>query len=112
MTERQKEKVIERLQSLIDEEVFDATIISQIVEDSEDFVLSYTNRTVLPDVLLRTVGDLSIIAFNRLGTEGESGRSEAGESYSFEAAPHHVFSLLNRYRIARCGGSAHEKKSN
>ena len=65
---------------------------------------------MIPDGLIKTVGDLALVAYNRLGTEGESGRSEAGESYSFESAPAQIFSVLNKYRIARCGGHAYEKK--
>lgn len=107
MTASQKESVVARLQKLISEG-YDADVASQCIDDAEDFVKTYTNRTRIPDALLRTVGDLAIIEFNRIGTEGEAGRSEAGESYTFETAPAHVFQLLQKYRIARCGGVAHE----
>lgn len=106
MTESQKESVLARLASLT--ESSDDTLLTLLIDDAEAFVLTYTNRTAVPTALLRTVGDLAIVAYNRLGTEGESRRSEAGESYSFEAAPAHIFTLLNKYRIARCGGIAHE----
>ena len=108
MKDSQKQKVLKRLNLLLEES--NSALLEQLIDDSEDFVLAYTHRTMIPDGLIKTVGDLALVAYNRLGTEGESGRSEAGESYSFESAPAQIFSVLNKYRIARCGGYAHEKK--
>lgn len=88
----------------------DDDLIGQLLDDAEAFVLGYTNRTFIPAGLERTVRDLAVIALNRIGTEGESGRSEAGESYSFENAPRHIYDLLDRFRLARCGGKVHEYK--
>lgn len=102
MTELEK---IKKLTGESDEE-----LLSLLLEDAELFVLAYTNRTKLPEELEKTVRDLAVIALNRIGTEGESGRSEAGESYSFDYAPKHVYDVLNRYRLARVGGYAFEKK--
>jgi hypothetical protein len=39
-----------------------------------------------------------------MGTEGETGRSEGGESYSFDNAPKPIYDMLNRYRLIRVGG--------
>lgn len=108
MKDSQKQKVLKRLNLLLEES--NSALLEQLIDDSEDFVLAYTHRTMIPDDLIKTVGDLALVAYNRLGTEGESGRSEAGESYSFESAPAQIFSVLNKYRIARCGGHAYEKK--
>lgn len=88
----------------------DGDLLTLLLEDAEGFVLAYTNRTWLPDVLRRTVRELALHAYNRLGTEGESSRSEAGESYSFDNAPKSVYDVLNRHRLARVGGHAFEKK--
>ena len=60
--------------------------------------------------LIKPVRDLAVIALNRMGTEGETGRSEAGESYSFNDAPKQIYDTMNRFRLARVGGHAHEKK--
>ncbi|HCT93002.1 MAG TPA: hypothetical protein DF613_16710 [Lachnospiraceae bacterium] len=88
----------------------DTDLLSLLYADAVEFVLSYTNRTVLPDALKKTVRDLAVVALNRMGTEGESGRSEGGESYSFVDAPGHIYGVLDRYRLARVGGYAFEKK--
>ncbi len=86
----------------------DEALLSLLLEDARDWVLSYTNRTVMVPALKKTVVDIAVIAYNRMGTEGESGRSEAGESYSFADAPASIYGILNMYRLARCGGNAHE----
>lgn len=99
---------LEKLKKMTGES--DEELLSLLLEDAESFVLSYTNRTQLPEALEKTVRDLAVIALNRMGTEGEAGRSEGGESYSFEAAPKSVYDILNRYRLARIGGHALEKK--
>lgn len=99
---------IEKLQKLTGES--DEGLLSLLLEEAEEFVLSYTDRTHLIGGLEKAVRDLAVIALNRMGTEGESGRSEGGESYSFNDAPKQIYDTLNRYRLARCGGRAHEAK--
>lgn len=101
---------LEKLKILTKES--DESLLSLLLEDAESFVLGYTNRTKLIHELQKPVRDLALIAYNRLGTEGETGRSEAGESYSFNDAPKSVYSVLNKYRLARCGGYAHEEIKN
>lgn len=88
----------------------DEALLSLLLEDAEKFVLSYTNRSTVPDALRKTVRDLAVIALNRMGTEGESSRNDGGSSYSFNDAPATIYSVLNRYRLARVGGHAFEKK--
>ena len=86
-------------------------LLSLLLEEAEDFVLAYTNRTKIIQPLKKTVRDLAVIALNRMGTEGESGRSEGGESYSFNDAPKHIYDVLDRYRLARVGGKVHEAET-
>lgn len=99
---------LEKLKMLTGER--DESLLSLLLSDAEEFVLGYTNRTELPQPLNKTVRDLAVIAFNRMGTEGETGRSEGGESYSFDAAPKQVYDVLDRYRLIRIGGRTYETK--
>lgn len=99
---------IEKLKKLTGES--DSELLSLLLEDAQEFILSYANRTELPPALQKTARDLAVIALNRMGTEGESGRSEGGESYSFDNAPKHIYDLLNQYRLVRVGGRAYETK--
>lgn len=89
----------------------DYELLSLLLEDAEEFVKSYTNRTKIVTGLEKTVRDLAVIALNRMGTEGESGRSAAGESYNFDNAPKQVYDIMNRYRLARVGGKTYEAKT-
>jgi len=100
---------LEYLQKMTGES--DGKLLSLLLADAEDFVLSYTRRTKIPAELERTVRQLALIAYNRMGTEGESSRSEAGESYSFDDSPKQVYDTLNRYRLARVGGKAYENET-
>lgn len=109
LTEEQEAIILARLKLLIPEAKDEEDLLKQLIADSADFVGSYTLRSVVPEALSRTVGDLAIIEYNRRGTEGEKGRSEGGENYTFEEAPARVYDMLNRYRLARIGGSTYEK---
>lgn len=100
---------LEKLKRLTGEN--DEILLSLLLEEAESYVLSYTNRTRMIPALRKTVRDLAIIALNRMGTEGESGRSEGGESYSFDNAPKQIYDILNRYRLARVGGKTYEAKA-
>lgn len=99
-------KDVERVKLLTGEESED--LIEAYLEEAEDFVKGYTNRSVIITPLEKAVRDLAVIALNRMGTEGEFSRSEGGESYSFESAPRQIYDLLNRYRLARVGGITYE----
>jgi len=91
--------------------VSDDDKIAVLLDDAEEYVLAYTGRSRIPDGLRRTVREAAIVALNRLGTEGESSRSEAGESYSFDDSPKHIIDAMNRYRLAKIGGIAYERKA-
>ena len=93
---------VEKLKKLTGES--DEELLSLLLSDAETFVLSYTNRTRVIPQLEKTVRDLAVIALNRMGTEGETGRSEGGGSYTFNDAPKQIYDVLNRYRLARGGG--------
>ena len=103
-----KQAIVQRLQVYLPDEG-DVSLLNQLVDDAIEQVLSYTCRKTLPDELIKTVGDLALIAYNRRGTEGENSRSEGGESYKFNDEPKEIYGILNRYRLARVGGKAHEK---
>ena len=62
----------------------DDALLSLLLSDAEEHVLAYTNRTHIIPQLEKPVRDLALIAYNRMGTEGETGRSEGGGSYSFD----------------------------
>ena len=100
---------LEKLKILTGES--DEKLLSLLLEEAEAFVLSYTNRTQIVGGLEKAVRDLAVIALNRMGTEGESGRSGGGETYSFDNAPKHIYDVLDRYRLCRIGGAVYEAQT-
>ena len=100
---------LEKLKKLTGEK--DDERLQILVEDATAWVLAYTNRTRLVSGLDKTVRDLAVIALNRMGTEGEAARTGSGESYTFSDAPRQIYDVLNRYRLARVGGVAHETQT-
>ncbi|EEG52916.1 phage head-tail connector protein [Enterocloster asparagiformis] len=100
---------VEKLKLLTGES--DDKLLSLLLEDATEFVLAYTGRSQIVTGMEKTVRDLAVIALNRMGTEGESSRSAAGESYSFEGVPKQVYDVLDRFRLARVGGKIYEAKT-
>ena len=86
----------------------DEELVEVVLEDAKDWVLAYTGRKKVIPELKKTVRDLAVVAINRMGTEGESSRTGAGESYNFDNAPKQIYDVLNRYRLARVGGVTYE----
>lgn len=77
-------------------------LLTVLLQNAENAVLSYTRRTVLPDALCAQVVQLALVAYNRMGAEGETARSEGGISQSFDDdMPESVRRILNRYIKAR-----------
>lgn len=109
MEEAAREEEIEKLMKLTGES--DVELLSLLLEDAESFALAYTNRSRMIDTLRKPVRDLAVIAYNRMGTEGESSRNGGGESYSFDNAPKQIYDVLNRYRLARVGGKIFEAEA-
>lgn len=89
----------------------DEELLEILLQEAEEKVLAYTNRTRLIPQLKNPVRELALIAYNRMGTEGESSRSDGGESYSFQDMPDSIYSVLRQHRLARAGGKIHENKA-
>ena len=109
MNDTQKQRQLDRIRKLIARDDAD-NLILQLLDDAEATALAYMHRAVLPPQLETSIGDAAVVAYNRLGTEGESGRSEGGESYSFIELPAKFYNLWKTYRLARVGGNAYESE--
>lgn len=81
------------------------------LELAEQDILRETNRKLLPASLLSAQLDIAVIRINRMGTEGETSRSEGGISSSFESLPDYLRKLVSSYRLAGVGGHAFESKT-
>ena len=110
MTAANKAIQLERLRKLTGRNDADE-LLTQLIEDAEATAKAFMHRAEIPDVLLTSIGDAALVAYNRMGTEGESGRSEGGESYSFIELPDRFYKQWKSYRLARVGGHAYESES-
>lgn len=89
----------------------DEELLGLLLQMAEDKVLSLTNRTKMIYPLKPAVRDWAVIAYNRLGMQGEASRSEGGISSAFVEVPKDIQDAIVRYRLGRVNGHAYEKKS-
>lgn len=109
MTAEQRTAQLNRLKVLTDRTDADG-LLGQLIDDAENTAMAYMHRKAVPDELITSIGDAALVAYNRLGTEGESSRSEGGESYSFIELPDRFYKLWKSYRLARVSGNAYESE--
>ncbi|MDU2491869.1 MAG: phage head-tail connector protein [Clostridium celatum] len=100
---------VEKLQVRLNEE--DIDLLEQLLEDAEAEMLDYCNRDVLLPRMLGLQRELAIVYYNRLGSEGESSRSEGGVSVSYSTdIPENIKRRLNSYRRLKAVRLANENK--
>lgn len=100
---------IDKLKVRLNEE--DTVLLEQLLEDAEAEMLDYCNRDVLLPRMLGLQRELAIVYYNRLGSEGESSRSEGGVSVSYSTdIPENIKRRLNSYRRLKAVRLANENK--
>lgn len=77
------------------------TLINSLLTEAEAQILSLTGREALPPQLDYTQIKLAVIAYNRLGIEGQSAYSEGGVSLSVDSIPEAIRAEIAPYRLAR-----------
>lgn len=91
--------LVERLKLRIDEIELSDYKLSEIIDDVTIEVLANTNQTILNTQLESAVISLSVIAVNRIGTEGLASEGYSGVSTSYlDDVPPRVASILNANR--------------
>ena len=101
---------IEVLQRLTGED--DTEVLALLLEQAEKRILAYTNRSYLTAMLEQVKIDWAVIAYNRMGTEGEASRSEGGITASFVEIPDSIRKAMNNNRLVKVAEYAFEKQSN
>lgn len=100
---------IDKLKVRLNEE--DTALLEQLLEDAETEILDYCNRDVLLPRMFGLQRELAIVYYNRLGSEGESSRSEGGVSVSYSTdIPENIKKRLNFYRRLKAVRLANENK--
>ena len=93
------ETLLERLKARLDENELSDDKLQAIVEDVTLEVLADTNQPILNAQLESAVISLSVVAVNRLGTEGLASEGYSGVSTSYlDDVPPRVASILNANR--------------
>ncbi len=86
----------------------DEELLSLLLEEAEAAILNFTGRNIFPSKLVKTQIKWALIALNRMGTEGESSRTEGGISQSFVDIPADILETLKMNRLAKVGGKRYE----
>ena len=93
------ETLLERLKARLDDVEVPDIKLQAIVEDVTQEVLADTNQSKLNAQLESAVISLSVIAVNRIGTEGLASEGYSGVSTSYlDDVPPRVASILNANR--------------
>ena len=93
------ETLLERLKTRLDDVEVPDIKLQAIVEDVTQEVLADTNQSKLNAQLESAVISLSVVAVNRLGTEGLASEGYSGVSTSYlDDVPPRVASILNANR--------------
>lgn len=93
------ETLLERLKARLDENELSDGKLQGIIDDVTIEVLANTNQPILNAQLESAVISLSVIAVNRLGTEGLASEGYSGVSTSYlDDVPPRVASILNANR--------------
>ena len=91
--------LLERLKARLDDVEVPDVKLQAIVEDVTQEVLADTNQSKLNAQLESAVISLSVVAVNRLGTEGLASEGYSGVSTSYlDDVPPRVASILNANR--------------
>ena len=93
------ETLLERLKARLDENELSDGKLQEIIDDVTQEVLADTNQSELNLQLSSAVVSLSVIAVNRIGTEGISSESYSGVSTSYlDDVPSRIAIILNANR--------------
>ncbi len=91
--------LVERLKERLDENELSYDKLQAIIDDVTIEVLANTNQPILNTQLESAVISLSVIAVNRIGTEGLASEGYSGVSTSYlDDVPPRVASILNANR--------------
>lgn len=82
-------------------------LLNLILEDSQNEILDFTHRSALLSTIEGLQRELAIIYYNRIGSEGESARSEGGISVTYSTdMPTNIKDRLKAYRLLKAVGVA------
>lgn len=78
-------------------------LLSDLLEEAEAFVKSYTRRKAVPEALEGLVRELAAGAYQQLGLEGQQSHTEGGVTLTLEGLSDRQRRQLEAYRLAIVG---------
>lgn len=72
-----------------------------LLDDVTTDILTWTNRTTLPDELETTQRQIAVIRYNMQGVEGQASHSEGTVSRTFEELPQSIRDTIGQYRLLK-----------
>lgn len=76
-------------------------LLSALLDDAAGTICAYTNRRSVPVALEGVQVRLSVIYYNRMGTEGETSHGEGGVSRGMESLPLDIEKAMRPHRLAK-----------
>lgn len=99
------DELLIRLKALLPgQEAGTDSLLEALLDQAGDLICGYTGHALVPEALIGAQLRLAVIAFNRLGMEGESYRHEGGLTLRSDALPNDLLNLLKLYRLLKVPG--------
>lgn len=96
--------MLTRLRLRLQESPAGDDLLRELLLGAEALILACTGQPALPEALQEAQLRLAVIAYNRLGMEGESYRHEGGLSLRVDEMPESLLAQLRPYRLLRVPG--------
>ena len=78
------------------------SLLNIYIRQAKQQILTYCNRSNVPEALDDVHIQLAIVYYNRRGLEGEASRTEGAITQTFDKdIPAYLMSQLNYYRVAK-----------
>lgn len=103
MTELEKLKELEKLNALKLRlpDCDNDELLQSLLDEAGAAILSLTGRAELPEQLAFTQVKMAVIAFNRMGIEGQNSHSEGSVSVGVDSYPAAIKSEISAFRLAK-----------
>jgi hypothetical protein len=76
-------------------------LLTELLLGAEAFITAFTGRASVPSGLWSAQAELAVIAYGRLGAEGQAMHAEGSLRASFEPLPWMLAAQLTAFRLAK-----------
>jgi hypothetical protein len=76
-------------------------LLNELLLGAESYIMAVTGRETVPPGLAGAQAELAVMAYNRMGAEGQAAHAEGGFRASFEPLPRMLMGQLMAFRVAK-----------